>query len=194
MPWHRNAHVGVRVVLTGWPRPARSCGGLGSEGDPSLRSGPWGWLGHRRSRSRQPVALAATGWGLRSVVRHQPGLAAGLTPKETGVWKSSVSSRVRAQPQPSRWWLGGGFPLERAVHDGGGCRSSPLRRCKPRAWVWHAGLDQPSCRARARVHPRCRTGGQAPVGAAPWGARAACSRAVPYCAMPCRARQPRGRS
>lgn len=50
--------------------------------------------------------------GLRSVARHQPGLAAGLAPKETGVWTSSASSRVRARPWPSTWWLGGGFPLE----------------------------------------------------------------------------------
>lgn len=59
--------------------------------------------------------------GLRSVARHQPGLAAGLMPKETGVWTSSASSRVRARPWPSRWWLGEGFPLE----------WEPLRGCKP---------------------------------------------------------------
>lgn len=130
-PWHQKAHVGVCVVLKGWPGPARFRGGLGCNGDPSPGSGPCGWLRHRGSRSHRPVTLAAAGRGLRSVARHQPGLAVGLTPKETGVWKSSASSRVRAQPQPSRWWLGGGFPLERAVNGGGGCRSAPPHGRKP---------------------------------------------------------------
>lgn len=77
-----------------------------------------GGLGFGLTEGTHPVGvqevpeLGARRRGLRSVARHQPGLAAGLAPKETGVWTSSASSRVRARPWPSRWWLGEGFPLE----------------------------------------------------------------------------------
>lgn len=137
---------GTAVGMNRPARVARCHGGLGGDTD--------------TSRGRVP----AGGWTrevllLRSVARHQPGLTAGPTPKETGVWKSSASSRAGTRPQPSRWWGGGGFPPEQAVRGGKGVTVSPrepeLTQCHPPSppgavptWAAEAGDPRPSPSAK----------------------------------------------